>query len=102
MSWLLTSGWNMILVARRPTCLPGAAELDGWEVGRTCQVGRVGIAFAMIALCVYPKRDHTLANNWQDGVVRTVWNASNREPTVRSAFAQLQTYATCPHANNHT
>ncbi|KAF2448758.1 hypothetical protein P171DRAFT_352429 [Karstenula rhodostoma CBS 690.94] len=48
--WLVTSGWNMIIVARRPRCLPGVPHLNSWEVGKTCQVGRVGIAFAMIAL----------------------------------------------------
>ncbi|OAG04445.1 uncharacterized protein CC84DRAFT_793057 [Paraphaeosphaeria sporulosa] len=50
MLWLLTSGWNMIIVARRPRCLPGALGLTSWEIGTTCRVGRVGVAFAMIAL----------------------------------------------------
>ncbi|KAF1935609.1 hypothetical protein EJ02DRAFT_120007 [Clathrospora elynae] len=50
--WLLTSGWNMITVARRPTCLDEAPGLQEWEFGLTCQINRVGIAFAAIALTV--------------------------------------------------
>ncbi|OAL46887.1 hypothetical protein IQ07DRAFT_614102 [Pyrenochaeta sp. DS3sAY3a] len=48
--WLITSGWNMILVARRPVCLAQAPELQAWEYGPTCQVSRTNMAFAMIAL----------------------------------------------------
>ncbi|CAO2647346.1 Nn.00g082680.m01.CDS01 [Neocucurbitaria sp. VM-36] len=48
--WLLTSGWNMIIVARRPMCLPEAPGLQKWEFGTTCQISRIGMAFAMIAL----------------------------------------------------
>ncbi|RMZ68143.1 Golgi vesicle transport [Pyrenophora seminiperda CCB06] len=50
--WLLTSGWNMILVARRPICLQKAPGLQSWEYGTTCQWSRVSIAFAAIALLV--------------------------------------------------
>ncbi|KAF1848092.1 uncharacterized protein K460DRAFT_384303 [Cucurbitaria berberidis CBS 394.84] len=51
--WLLTSGWNMIIVARRPICLPEGPEGPGaqrWEIGSTCQVSRIDMSFAMIAL----------------------------------------------------
>lgn len=48
--WLLTSGWNMIIVARQPVCLPKGPGLRGWEAGTTCRVGRAGVAFAIIAL----------------------------------------------------
>ncbi|KAF2467866.1 uncharacterized protein BDR25DRAFT_233152 [Lindgomyces ingoldianus] len=48
--WLLTSGWNLITVARRPVCLPGGRSLPGWEAGTACVVGRTGMAFSMIAL----------------------------------------------------
>lgn len=52
--WLLTCSWNMITVARRPVCLPAAAdpasELAGWEAGTSCQVFRVGVAFGTFAL----------------------------------------------------
>ncbi|KAF2827135.1 hypothetical protein CC86DRAFT_406356 [Ophiobolus disseminans] len=48
--WLLTSGWNMIIVARRPVCLADAPGLQVWEVGLTCRVGRLGMAFAVISL----------------------------------------------------
>lgn len=48
--WLLTAGWNMILVARRPSCLPNQLDGQHWEAGITCIVSRVGMALAMIAL----------------------------------------------------
>lgn len=48
--WLLTAGWNMILVARRPSCLPNQLDGQSWEAGSTCIVSRVGMALAMIAL----------------------------------------------------
>ncbi|KAF1951616.1 hypothetical protein CC80DRAFT_480898 [Byssothecium circinans] len=48
--WLLTSGWNMITVARQPVCLSEAPGLQGWEAGSTCRVSRVGIAFSIVAL----------------------------------------------------
>ncbi|EUC34883.1 hypothetical protein COCCADRAFT_92301 [Bipolaris zeicola 26-R-13] len=48
--WLLTSGWDMILVASTPVCLPMAPELDSSEYGLTCHISRVGIAFAVISL----------------------------------------------------
>lgn len=47
---MLTGGWNMIIVARRPVCLPEAGGIRSWQIGKTCQVGRFGIAFAMIAM----------------------------------------------------
>lgn len=50
--WLVTSGWNMIIVARRPVCLEPALELQAWEYGPRCYVSRVGIAFATVALYV--------------------------------------------------
>ncbi|KAL5117372.1 hypothetical protein ACEQ8H_004688 [Pleosporales sp. CAS-2024a] len=40
----------MIIVARRPTCLPAAKGLQPWEVGTVCHVARVGIALAVISL----------------------------------------------------
>lgn len=48
--WLLTVGWNMILVARRPTCLLSQGDGQSWEAGTTCLISRVGMALAMIAL----------------------------------------------------
>ncbi|KAF9691386.1 hypothetical protein EKO04_010768 [Ascochyta lentis] len=48
--WLLTAGWNMILVARRPSCLPNQLDGQSWESGITCLVSRVGMALAMISL----------------------------------------------------
>ncbi|KAJ4333431.1 hypothetical protein N0V87_007627 [Didymella glomerata] len=48
--WLLTAGWNMILVARRPSCLASQLEGQAWEAGMTCLISRVGMALAMIAL----------------------------------------------------
>lgn len=48
--WLVTSGWNMIIVARRPVCLQPALGLQAWEYGPRCYVGRIGIAFATVAL----------------------------------------------------
>jgi len=48
--WLVTSGWNMIIVARRPVCLEPASGLQAWEYGPRCYVGRIGIAFATVAL----------------------------------------------------
>ncbi|KAF2626683.1 hypothetical protein BU25DRAFT_92736 [Macroventuria anomochaeta] len=48
--WLLTAGWNMILVARRPSCLPNQLDGQSWEAGITCLFGRVGMSLAMIAL----------------------------------------------------
>jgi hypothetical protein len=50
--WLLTAGWNMVLVARRPSCLGSQLEGQAWEAGITCLVSRVGMALAMIALQV--------------------------------------------------
>ncbi|CAI6299003.1 unnamed protein product [Periconia digitata] len=48
--WLLTTGWNMIIVARQPTCLPKSNGLDGWEAGPTCHANRIGVASSTIAL----------------------------------------------------
>ncbi|KAF2021138.1 hypothetical protein BU24DRAFT_446225 [Aaosphaeria arxii CBS 175.79] len=48
--WLLTSGWNMITVARQPICLPARPGLEGWEAGGTCVVSRVAFAVTFIAL----------------------------------------------------
>ncbi|EMD92352.1 hypothetical protein COCC4DRAFT_69719 [Bipolaris maydis ATCC 48331] len=48
--WLLTSGWDMILVASTPVCLPMAPGLDSSEYGLTCHISRVGVAFAVISL----------------------------------------------------
>ncbi|EOA84177.1 uncharacterized protein SETTUDRAFT_180236 [Exserohilum turcica Et28A] len=50
--WLLTSGWNMILVARRPICSQRATGLDSWEYGSTCLASRIGIITAALALGV--------------------------------------------------
>ncbi|KAF9737102.1 hypothetical protein PMIN03_006736 [Paraphaeosphaeria minitans] len=84
MLWLLTSGWNMIIVARRPSCLPGARGLNSWEIGTTCQVGRVGIAFAMMALVASCALFGMLA-------------------TVRRPFeAHLLTYKHTPHISTPT
>ncbi|PSN74742.1 hypothetical protein BS50DRAFT_22922 [Corynespora cassiicola Philippines] len=48
--WLLTTGWNMIIVARRPVCLPSRPGIQTWETGAICQADRANIAFAVMAL----------------------------------------------------
>jgi hypothetical protein len=48
--WLLTVGWDMIIVARRPKCLAEAPGLQAWESGTVCSIARLGIAFAVISL----------------------------------------------------
>lgn len=50
--WLVTFGWNMILVARRPVCLQMAAGLHSWEYGFTCLINRAGMTFAALLLLV--------------------------------------------------
>jgi hypothetical protein len=40
----------MIIVARRPVCLPGAPGLQAWEVGTVCHIARLGIALAVVSL----------------------------------------------------
>ena len=40
----------MILIARRPGCLPNQLDGQSWEAGITCLVSRVGMALATIAL----------------------------------------------------
>ncbi|KAF2743252.1 hypothetical protein M011DRAFT_451796 [Sporormia fimetaria CBS 119925] len=48
--WLLTAGWNMITVARRPRCLPDISGFAKWESGTTCIVARISVAFSSLAL----------------------------------------------------
>jgi hypothetical protein len=48
--WLLTFGWDMILVARTPICLSKASGLNRWQYGSTCHISRVAMVFAAIAL----------------------------------------------------
>jgi hypothetical protein len=48
--WLITVGWDLIIVARRPTCVPNAPGLQVWETGTVCSIARLGIAFALILL----------------------------------------------------
>jgi hypothetical protein len=40
----------MIVVARRPTCLPEAPGLQTWEVGTVCRIARLGISLAVVSL----------------------------------------------------
>lgn len=40
----------MVLVARRPSCLPNQIDGQSWEAGITCLVSRIGMALAMVAL----------------------------------------------------
>ena len=53
----------MILVARRPVCLPEAGAFHSWEVGKPCQVARFGIAFAMIAMYAVDTSQWILVSN---------------------------------------
>ncbi|KAH7071521.1 hypothetical protein BKA63DRAFT_74302 [Paraphoma chrysanthemicola] len=48
--WLLTCGWNMIIVARRPVCAIEAPGLQPWEFGLECRISRASMAFAMVNL----------------------------------------------------
>lgn len=48
--WLLTSGWNLIIAARQPLCLPGSTEGAAWQVGLTCVAGRFSAAMSIVAL----------------------------------------------------
>jgi hypothetical protein len=48
--WLITVGWDLIIVARRPTCLSEAPGLQVWETGTICSIARLGITFALISL----------------------------------------------------
>ena len=100
--WLLTSGWNMITVARRPVCLPKAAGLQGWEAGTTCQAGRAGMAFAMIALYVsdLPRAAFSLTRT-QDSFLYVVRHALRRAASFRSAPAEARVQAATRPAPNH-
>ncbi|KAF2106608.1 hypothetical protein BDV96DRAFT_654610 [Lophiotrema nucula] len=91
--WLLTSGWNMIVVARRPVCLPDTPGFQGWEAGTTCVVGRAGVAISLIALlasCTLfgmlavvrrPFEAHLLKNGYRKPVDRHPTPAVSRRPS---------------------
>ncbi|OJD33018.1 uncharacterized protein BKCO1_3400015 [Diplodia corticola] len=51
--WLLTSGWNFIVAARQPICLPQSFSNDSdnrWRVGSSCIAERFSAAISFLAL----------------------------------------------------
>ncbi|KAB2576693.1 hypothetical protein DBV05_g4746 [Lasiodiplodia theobromae] len=51
--WLLTSGWNFIVAARQPVCLPQSFSSDlgdRWRVGSSCAAERFSAAISFLAL----------------------------------------------------
>ncbi|KAH7396196.1 hypothetical protein BKA66DRAFT_259519 [Pyrenochaeta sp. MPI-SDFR-AT-0127] len=94
--WMLTSGWNMIIVARRPLCLSEAPELQNWEFGTKCYMSRVGMAFAMVALVVSfalfgvlcavrrPFEAHLLKHGYQRSMDPNATPADSREVSPAS------------------
>ncbi|TID22687.1 hypothetical protein E2P81_ATG01814 [Venturia nashicola] len=50
MSWLVTTGWNLIVAARQPVCFPGGVLAAYWQAGGACIAQRFGTAIAMILL----------------------------------------------------
>ncbi|KAF2685088.1 hypothetical protein K458DRAFT_20116 [Lentithecium fluviatile CBS 122367] len=81
--WLLTSGWNMITVARRSVCLSEGPGLLSWEAGPTCHAGRAGMAFAMIALMA------SCTLFWMLSVVRRPFEAHLLKHGYRSPSAKI-------------
>ncbi|KAF2198858.1 hypothetical protein GQ43DRAFT_139706 [Delitschia confertaspora ATCC 74209] len=47
--WMLTVGWDLILVARQPSCFAKQEDLSGWQAGSPCQVGRFAVVMSVIA-----------------------------------------------------
>ncbi|KAF2703041.1 hypothetical protein K504DRAFT_539238 [Pleomassaria siparia CBS 279.74] len=102
--WLLTSGWNLIIIARQPMCLPAAAELGGWEAGTTCVVGRVATAislivliasltlFGMLAVVRRPFEAHLLKYNYNQPVYPYPAPVVSRRlsPTRSSSFTSVR------------
>ncbi|KAF2179882.1 hypothetical protein K469DRAFT_594590 [Zopfia rhizophila CBS 207.26] len=96
--WLLTSGWNMITVARRPVCLPAARGLARWESGTTCVVGRLSVAMSLIALiasCTLfgmlavvrrPFEAHLLKHGYLEPVNPNPTPAVSRRPSRTASF----------------
>lgn len=52
MAWLITTGWNLIVAARQPVCLPGGILAAYWQAGGACIAQRLGAAIAVILLSV--------------------------------------------------
>ena len=50
MAWLITTGWNLIVAARQPVCLPAGILAAYWQAGGPCIAQRFGTAIAMILL----------------------------------------------------
>lgn len=48
--WLMTSGWNFIIAARQPVCLPASSVGEDWEVGGSCVAERFSAAISFVAL----------------------------------------------------
>ncbi|PVI00961.1 hypothetical protein DM02DRAFT_671640 [Periconia macrospinosa] len=48
--WLLTTGWNMIIIARQLVCLPQSPSLQSWQAGPTCHANQIGVTFSTVAL----------------------------------------------------
>ncbi|KAF1986493.1 hypothetical protein K402DRAFT_81123 [Aulographum hederae CBS 113979] len=48
--WALTSGWNLIVAARQPICLPEGSNGSRWQVGISCIVERFSAAMSLVAL----------------------------------------------------
>ncbi|KAF2733379.1 hypothetical protein EJ04DRAFT_273561 [Polyplosphaeria fusca] len=112
--WLLSSGWNMIIVARRPRCLPAAPDRAGWEAGTTCTVGRFGMAMAMIALLAScslfgmlsvvrrPFEAHLLKHGYRVHVPQNPAPAVSRRPSpTRSASYASEKYQGRVSASTH-
>ncbi|ORY19276.1 hypothetical protein BCR34DRAFT_528201 [Clohesyomyces aquaticus] len=99
--WLLTSGWNFITVARQPICLPREGNPPGWQVGTTCAVGRVGIAFSMVALlasCTLfgmlsvvrrPFEAHVFKHGYRPPAEPQTTPAASRRPSLRRSASSL-------------
>jgi hypothetical protein len=64
--WLLTAGWDLIIVARQPVCLPEGEDRAAWEAGTPCVVGRAGVAMSLIALYVSTIREQKLSSSYTE------------------------------------
>lgn len=50
-SWLLTSGWNLLIAARQPVCLRSDRfALQSWASGEPCVAQRIGTALSLFVL----------------------------------------------------
>ncbi|KAF2455713.1 hypothetical protein BDY21DRAFT_71019 [Lineolata rhizophorae] len=48
--WLLASGWNLIIAAREPVCLPDGSMGEPWQVGTSCRLERFSATLSILAL----------------------------------------------------